>query len=122
MAAAAAAVDRTLVTPRPTPAKASIPDNRLQPRLPALVTEAMRRAHGSQKAAALELHKDEGNLSRDVRERRLSLAILEDLGAPFLAELGELLSKEYGAARVHPLDRAVLLMSQLGEALMEVRR
>lgn len=111
--------DSTFASPRPTPAKATLAETS---RLSSVVSEAARRALGSQQAAALTLGKDEGNFSRDTKARRLTLAHLEGLGEPFLAELGDLLSKEYGSARIDPLDRAVGLLVQASEALLEAKR
>lgn len=109
--------DRTLVTPRPKPVKASLPDNQTQRRLSSVVIDATRDTYGKQGAAAAELGKDEGNFSRDIRAGRTTLRDLADLGTEFLAQLGASLTQEFGAAGK---SKAELARERLPEIIREL--
>lgn len=97
--------DKGLVSPRPKPAKAALPDNLRQDALSTVVLDAVKRSHGKQGAAAAALGKDEGNFSRDVKAGAMRLQDLKKLGPEFLGELGAGLVEQYGAL-THPRERA----------------
>ena len=112
--------DRTIVSPRPTPAKAVLrDDNPLQARLSTVVMEAARQAHGKQEAAARELGKDPGNFSRDVKAGRTTLRDLADLGPEFLAHLGAELTLEFAANTTSVKARARQRIAELVKELLE---
>jgi hypothetical protein len=123
MPCAMAFPDRTVVTPRPRPVKATLDDNRRQLKLPGLVLEASRRAFGTQKAAALTVGKDEGNFSRDVKRATSTIELLEGLGPRFLGTLGKVLVEEYGGEAIDPQEQALALIPELvGQFLKAVKR
>lgn len=103
-------------------ARTSASDNPVQLPLAPLITEALRRAFGTQKAGAYCTGQAEGNFSRSLREGTLTVKKLEQIGPQFLAALGQLLNETYGPARVHPLDRAATLLREVSEVLQEARR
>lgn len=62
------------------------------------VSEVVRRVV-TQKVAAIELDKNEGQLSRELRSGRLELRELDRLGPAFFAALGGALVDQFGASR-----------------------
>lgn len=113
--------DKTHVIPRPNPAKADLHDNDLQNVLSAVVIEAAKSSYGKQGAAAAHLGKDEGNFSRDVKAKRLTLRELESLGPTFLATLGQELIEQYGALQ-DPKTRARRTCDQMQALVNELRQ
>lgn len=117
--------DQSMTTPdnldvigRPKMARADIhPTTSLSP----VVKDAAKRAFGKQEAAAAHLKKDKGNFSRDVDAKRLTLLDLEELGAQFLAAMGEGLVKEYGPLR-DPADHAEQLCDHMQAIVNEFRQ
>lgn len=121
MAASAGREVESLDVSRPRPAKAALTVNHGQSRVGRLIAESMRRS-GGQKCAAITLSRDEAQLSRELLSGTFRVRDLDALDEAMLGELGAVLISEFGGARVHPLDRAALLISQLGEVLMEAKR
>lgn len=116
--AALTAPDKSLVTPRPMMAKATLP---VTSPLSSVVTESAKRVYGKQGAAAERLGKDEGNFSRDVKAGRTTLADLERLGPEYLAELGKELVESY-APLATPAARIRHQIKVIETALEEVRQ
>lgn len=112
--------DKDRVIPRPIPAKATLDDKTGTERLSGVVLDSSKAAYGKQGAAAAKLGKDEGNFSRDAKARRLTIRDLEELGEPFLAELGQQLVKQYGAALESPQDRAARVIREARQKLDEL--
>lgn len=118
--AVATSPDKAFVTPRPTPAKASLRNNAAQERLSDVVIEAAKKAYGKQGAAAAHLGKDEGNFSRDVKAGRLTISHLDQLGEGFLAELGRELMEQFGTALEDPKARAHRVIREARQKLDEL--
>ena len=81
---------------RPSPAKAALKVNADQSGLTAVVSDTIRSVT-TQKAAAIDMEIDEGQLSRELQTGRLTLARLEKLGPQYAAELGRRLVDAYGS-------------------------
>lgn len=113
--------DNPRVIARPAPAKSTLRDNGGSSALSEVVIDAAKKVYVKQGAAAEQLGKDEGNFSRDVKARRLTLAHLEDLGAPFLAELGTKLVDQYGDLAT-PQARAMKTLDQIEDGVKELRQ
>jgi len=88
--------DKSLVSVRPSMAKATIPDNAVLDALSSVVKDAAKSSHGKQGAAAAVLGKDEGNFARDVSAGRTTLTDMAKLGPEFLATFGASLLETYG--------------------------
>jgi hypothetical protein len=114
-------LDNSLVIPRPRPAKVTTLDKTDSDRLSGVVIDAAKRAYGKQGAAAAQLGKDEGNFSRDVKAKRMTLGQLEGLGDVFLAELGVRLVEQFGAL-VSPKDHARRAIKEARERLDEIEQ
>lgn len=80
---------------RPAPAKAALKVNDSQFALTAVVSDSIRSVT-TQKAAAIDMEIDEGQLSRELQSGRLTLARLERLGPDVAAEIGRRLLEQYG--------------------------
>lgn len=115
------APDNGLVIPRPTPAKATLADNFGSDSLSDVVIEAAKSSYGKQGAAAAQLGKDEGNFSRDVKAKRMTLRDLEALGPGFLAQFGHELVEQYGALQ-DPKTRARRTCDQMQALVNELRQ
>lgn len=111
--------DKSLVSVRPTMAKADIPDNTDAPSLSPLVKDAAKTAYGKQGAAAAQLAKDEGNFARDVREKRMTLGDMETLGAAFLVAFATGVLTTYGPLAT-PMSRAKQKVRDARSALDEL--
>ncbi len=122
MGAAVATKVEGLDVGRPRPAKAQIAVQRCQSRVGRLIGEAMRRAEGGQKGAAITLRRDQAQLSRELLTGALRVRDLDDLSDAFRAELAQLLEHEYGGARLDPRERARQLIPQLVEVILEATR
>lgn len=81
-----------------------------QRRLRVVVSDVIRRT-GSQKAAAVDMQIDPGQLARQLQTGHLTVERLEALGPAFCAEFGRALIEQYGVeletpdARIHRLAR-----------------
>lgn len=98
---------QTLDSVRRTPAKAQLESpsestpiqDCLLDRLGRTVESALTDAHGSQKAAAIEIDVDQSQLKRQLRLGTFDLRQHAAAGELFLAKLGEALLEEFGTAR-----------------------
>lgn len=113
--------DNSLVSVRPSMAKATLPDNLAVDSLSPVVKEAAKRSYGKQGAAAAQLGKDEGNFARDIAAERLTLRDLKALGREFLAEFGKELVNEYAPLDT-PKARAKRKIREAHDALQELEQ
>lgn len=105
---------RSLDGIRLSPAKASYEsptestgvEHGLLDRLARTVESALIDAHGSQKAAAIEIDIDQSQMKRQLRLGTFDLRQQAAAGEVFLAKLGERLTEEFGAARKSPQQQA----------------
>jgi hypothetical protein len=100
------------------PAKAEMRVNRDQSPLRVVVSEVIRRVT-SQKAAALDMGIDQGQLSRQLQTGRITIERLETLGPLYAAELGRALNEQYGAAIESRQARAQRVIPELIRELLE---
>lgn len=122
MAAIATREVAALDVSRPRPAKAELPVNRSQSRVGRLIGEAMRRAEGGQKGAAITLERDEAQLSRELLSGLFRVRDLDVLSDAMLGELGAVLLSEFGSSRLDPRERARQLLPQLVEVILEATK
>lgn len=90
--------------PRPQPAKAQLPVNDGQSSLRGIVSRVIRH-NSSQKAAAIDMAIDPGQLTRQLQNGHLTIERLEALGPEFCAELGRQLVEVFGPLADSPSMR-----------------
>lgn len=103
------------------PAKADLRVNVDQLRLRAIVSDVIQRV-SSQKAAALDMGIDQGQLSRQLQTGHLTIERLEKLGPGYAAELGAHLTQTYGSERESPKAYARRLVQQIEACLLELKQ
>lgn len=108
---------------RPMPAKAALKVNDSQSALTAIVSDSIRSVT-TQKAAAIDMNIDEGQLSRELQSGRLTIERLERLGPQYAAELGRRLIEQFGTlatphARLREQIRAIRRAADELEAGLE---
>ncbi len=114
--------DKLDVIGRPKMARMTTEDNAHDNPLSPLAKDAMKTAWGTQEAAAAQLQKDKGNLSRDVDAERLTLAQMRALGPTFLAAFGSELLRHYGTALETPQQRAKRVIRSIRQELDELEQ
>lgn len=106
---------------RPQMAKADLDPQVSASDLPELVSEAIRRSHGKQLAAAAALELSESHLGRLIGDEDLKLKHLRMLGPRTLAAVGQLLLEQYGDL-VDPATFALSEIERAEDALKVLRQ
>jgi hypothetical protein len=101
-------------------AKATLRVNPSQSPLRALIGESIR-AVSSQKAAALDMAIDPGQLTRQLQSGHLTIERLEALGPQFCARLGERLVQEFGPL-TDPKDAARKSLESIEDSVRLIRQ
>jgi hypothetical protein len=119
----------TLDGVRRTPAKATLQSppqsspvhDGLLERLAGTVESALIAAHGSQKAAAIEIQIDQSQMRRQLRMGTFDERQMAAAGPAFLAKLGAALVEEFGVALKSPRQQAIEKVAAMQKQLADLQ-